>query len=213
MARPAELTTGSRPNWLSCSGQDRRPHRPEHKKASCEAWPHPDVFLGCIEDKSQTEGSGWRDRNPKPRDGTKNSDIPNLEVIRLGVHCPLCRPPQIILNALRAPSPPVSLQSQSASPTFLIVTSVTLEPRPLAPPTSLPPEPESLHTCARPICSAPPTNATLTPSGHIRHHAYFSARATLGMLSAPIKLPLAHLYLFCLLCASTPQPPLPEEIK
>jgi hypothetical protein len=34
-------------------------------------------------------------------------------------------------------------------------------------PSSLPPEPEPLHTYSCPICFSSPTNATLTPCGHI----------------------------------------------
>jgi len=86
------------------------------------------------------------------------------------------------------PSSPISLRSLSAPPSSPIVTSVTHGPRPLPPPTSRPPEPEPLHTYACPICFASPTNATLTPCGHIMcgeclFTAVGSAAARMGIVS------------------------------
>ncbi|KAI9461569.1 hypothetical protein BJY52DRAFT_184299 [Lactarius psammicola] len=92
------------------------------------------------------------------------------------------------------PSPPISLRSLSAPPTSPIVTSVTHGPRP---PTSLPPEPEPLHTYACPICFASPTNATLTPCGHIMcgeclFTAVGSAAARMGIASLAARCPVCR---------------------
>ncbi|KAH8995007.1 hypothetical protein EDB92DRAFT_1848667 [Lactarius akahatsu] len=95
------------------------------------------------------------------------------------------------------PSSPISLRSLSAPPTSPIVTSVTHEPRPLPPPTSLPPEPEPLHTYACPICFASPTNATLTPCGHIMcgeclFTAVGAAVARMGIASVAARCPVCR---------------------
>lgn len=87
-----------------------------------------------------------------------------------------------------SPSSSISLRSLSAPPTSPIITSFTQGPRPLPPPTSLPSEPEPLHTYACPICFASPTNATLTPCGHIMcgeclFTAVGSAAARMGIVS------------------------------
>ncbi|KAH9003041.1 hypothetical protein EDB86DRAFT_2894657 [Lactarius hatsudake] len=95
------------------------------------------------------------------------------------------------------PSSPISLRSLSAPPTSPIVTSVTHAPRPLPPPTSLPPEPEPLHTYACPICFASPTNATLTPCGHIMcgeclFTAVGAAVARMGIASLAARCPVCR---------------------
>lgn len=96
-----------------------------------------------------------------------------------------------------SPSSPISLRSLSAPPTSPIVTSVTHGPRPLPLPTSLPPEPEPLHTYACPICFASPTNATLTPCGHIMcgeclFTAVGSAAARMGIASLAARCPVCR---------------------
>ncbi|KAH9063906.1 hypothetical protein EDB87DRAFT_77882 [Lactarius vividus] len=98
---------------------------------------------------------------------------------------------------LDPPSSPISLRSQSAPPTSPIVTSVTHGPRPLLPPTSLPLEPEPLHTYACPICFASPTNATLTPCGHIMcgeclFTAVGAAVARMGIASIAARCPVCR---------------------
>ncbi|KAH9068466.1 hypothetical protein EDB83DRAFT_516585 [Lactarius deliciosus] len=95
------------------------------------------------------------------------------------------------------PSSPISLRSLSAPPTSPIVTSVAHGPRPLPPPTSLPPEPEPLHTYACPICFASPTNATLTPCGHIMcgeclFTAVGAAVARMGIASLAARCPVCR---------------------
>lgn len=87
------------------------------------------------------------------------------------------------------PSSPISLRSLSAPPTSPIVTSVTHGPRP--------PEPEPLHTYACPICFASPTNATLTPCGHIMcgeclFTAVGAAVARMGIASLAARCPVCR---------------------
>ncbi|KAH9043439.1 hypothetical protein EDB84DRAFT_1472090 [Lactarius hengduanensis] len=92
------------------------------------------------------------------------------------------------------PSSPISLRSLSAPPTSPIVTSVKHGPRPLP---SLPPEPEPLHTYSCPICFASPTNATLTPCGHIMcgeclFTAVGAAVARMGIASLAARCPVCR---------------------
>jgi hypothetical protein len=96
-----------------------------------------------------------------------------------------------------SPSSLISLRSLSAPPTSPIITSATQGPRPLPPPASLPPEPEPLHTYACPICFASPTNATLTPCGHIMcgeclFTAVGSAAARMGIASLAARCPVCR---------------------
>lgn len=57
--------------------------------------------------------------------------------------------------------PPPSMHPASDLPAILPTHSLPISPPPRAP------EPEPLHTYCCPICFSPPTNATLTPCGHI----------------------------------------------
>ncbi|KAN0132960.1 hypothetical protein V8E53_009325 [Lactarius tabidus] len=96
-----------------------------------------------------------------------------------------------------SPSSLISLRSLSAPPTSPIITSATQGSRPLPPPASLPPEPEPLHTYACPICFASPTNATLTPCGHIMcgeclFTAVGSAAARMGIVSLAARCPVCR---------------------
>ncbi|KAH9987299.1 hypothetical protein BJV74DRAFT_502503 [Russula compacta] len=59
------------------------------------------------------------------------------------------------------------LRPHSAPPASPVIANVTAGAHPLPPPSTLPPDPEPLHTYSCPICFSSPTNATLTPCGHI----------------------------------------------
>ncbi|KAI9439913.1 hypothetical protein H4582DRAFT_2056591 [Lactarius indigo] len=131
------------------------------KKLKLEA---PDVeefpFIGSTEAVSSTESVVESPAN--------NAELPaSLGLGDEPAHTGSGTAVSILPAPLDQPSSPISLRSQSAPPTSPIVTSVTHGPRTLPPPISLPPEPEPLHAYACPICFASPTNATLTPCGHI----------------------------------------------
>ncbi|KAF8273300.1 hypothetical protein EI94DRAFT_1299043 [Lactarius quietus] len=106
-------------------------------------------------------------------------------------------PPGVPRAQSDSPPSPISLRSLSAPPTPPIITGVAQVPRPLPSPTSLPPEPEPLHTYACPICFASPTNATLTPCGHIMcgeclFTAVGSAVARMGIASLAARCPVCR---------------------
>ncbi|KAI0255000.1 hypothetical protein BJV78DRAFT_810767 [Lactifluus subvellereus] len=95
-------------------------------------------------------------------------------------------------HALTSPPRP-----HSAPPTSPTITNGTLRVHPFPPPSSLPQDPEPLHTYSCPICFASPTNATLTPCGHIMcgeclFTAVGAAAARMGIASLAARCPVCR---------------------
>ena len=73
--------------------------------------------------------------------------------------------PTVTVDLPPSTTPPP--RSHSAPPTSPIISNGTSKAHQLPPPSNIPADPEPLHTYSCPICFSSPTNATLTPCGHI----------------------------------------------
>ena len=73
--------------------------------------------------------------------------------------------PTVAVDIPPSTTPP--LRSLSAPPTSPTIPNGTSRAPQFTPPSNIAADPEPLHTYSCPICFSSPTNATLTPCGHI----------------------------------------------
>ncbi|KAF8486025.1 hypothetical protein DFH94DRAFT_688394 [Russula ochroleuca] len=103
--------------------------------------------------------------------------------------------PKITVDLPPSITPPP--RSHTAPPTSPIIASVSSRAHHFPPPSSLPPNPEPLHTYSCPICFSSPTNATLTPCGHIMcgeclFTAVGAAAARMGITALAARCPVCR---------------------
>lgn len=103
--------------------------------------------------------------------------------------------PTVTLDLPPSTTPPP--RSHSAPPTSPNIPNGTSRVHQFPPPSNIPVDPEPLHTYSCPICFSSPTNATLTPCGHIMcgeclFTAVGAAAARMGIATLAARCPVCR---------------------